>query len=139
MLALLSIKPVHAENIFAGRKTFEYRRKVFARTDVRKVLVYCTKPVARLVGEFDINEILQAAPRRLWEQTCSGSGISKQYFYDYFSGCKLAYALRIGDIRQFQTSIDPRDIIPNFSPPQSFMYLQEGAICFKPGGASCRM
>ncbi|MFK4534267.1 putative transcriptional regulator [Bradyrhizobium ottawaense] len=69
MLALLSIKPVHTENIFSGRKTFEYRRKVFARSDVRTVLVYCTKPVGKLVGEFDIDEILQDSPSRLWKQT----------------------------------------------------------------------
>lgn len=137
MLALLSIRPIHAENIFSGRKTFEYRRKVFARTDVRTVLVYCTKPVGKLIGEFDIDAILQASPSSLWKQTSKGSGISERYFHDYFAGCKLAYALKIGQVRRFKKCIDPQDIIVDFSPPQSFMYMQERLIRTGAGDASC--
>lgn len=125
MLALLSIKPVHAENIFAGRKTFEYRRKIFARTDIQTVLVYCTKPVGKLIGEFDIDDVLRATPANLWRQTSQGSGISKEYFHSYFAGCDLAYALKIGKVRRFTTYVDPHALIDDFSPPQSFMYVPE--------------
>ncbi|WP_084306124.1 ASCH domain-containing protein [Bradyrhizobium sp. ARR65] len=132
MLALLSIKPVHVESIFSGRKTFEYRRRVFARTDVRTILVYCTKPVGKLVGQFDIDEILHASPSRLWRQTRKGSGISESYFYDYFAGCELGYALRIGTLRPFRKHVDPQDFIVGFSPPQSFMYMPEHLIPHAP-------
>ena len=133
MIALLSIRPEHAENIFAGRKTYEYRRKVFARTDVRTVLVYCTKPVGKLVGEFDIDGILQSSPRSLWKQTHRGSGISERYFYEYFAGCKLAYALRITKVREYKESINPQDLIARFSPPQSFMYVEERFLLDRSG------
>ncbi|MCP1744338.1 putative transcriptional regulator [Bradyrhizobium japonicum] len=141
MLALLSIKPVHTENIFSGRKTFEYRRKVFARSDVRTVLVYCTKPVGKLVGEFDIDEILQDSPSRLWKQTRTGAGISEIYFYEYFAGCEFGYALRIGNVRRFKRYIEPQKLVAEFSPPQSFMYIEESrlnSIGARTGASRCR-
>lgn len=131
MRVLLSIKPVHVENILSGVKTFEFRRKLFTRRDVRTVLIYCTRPVGRLVGEFDIAEILKDHPDRLWLRTRSGSGISKEYFDGYFSGRTEAYALKIGEVRRFASHVDPSDIVENFSPPQSFMYVEKGTTGFE--------
>jgi predicted transcriptional regulator len=126
MIALLSIKPVHAENIFSGRKKFEYRKKVFARADVQKIVVYCSKPVGAIIGEFDIQGILRDSPSRLWKKTHRDSGISEQYFYNYFNGCDVAFALKIGSVRRFPNEIDPQEVVFDFYPPQSFMYLTEG-------------
>jgi predicted transcriptional regulator len=123
MRVLLSIKPMHVGNILSGVKTFEFRRKLFARRDIKTVLIYCTMPVGRLVGEFDIAEILQDRPDRLWLKTRTGSGISKEYFDGYFCGRTQAYALKIGEVRPFAEHIDPSDVMENFSPPQSFMYV----------------
>lgn len=128
MRALLSIKPVHADSIFSGRKKFEYRRKLFARTDIRAVLVYSTKPVGKFVGEFEIDGIIKASPRSVWEQTWQYSGISEQYFFDYFAGCHIAHAIRIGALRPFSEMINPGDLIENFSPPQSFMYVNDSPV-----------
>jgi predicted transcriptional regulator len=125
MLVLLSIRPPHVENIFSGLKTFEYRRKLFSRTDVRTVLVYCTKPIGKIVGEFDIDGVIQDKPERLWLKTRAGSGITKQYFQDYFFGREVGFALKIGDVRLFSKQLDPRDLIANFFPPQSYMYMAE--------------
>ncbi|WP_445219293.1 hypothetical protein ACKWRH_03230 [Bradyrhizobium sp. Pa8] len=125
MRVLLSIKPVHVENILSGVKTFEFRRKLFTRRDVKTVLIYCTRPVGRLVGEFDIAEILKDHPDRLWLRTRGGSGISKEYFDGYFCGRTEAYALKIGEVRPFASHVDPSDLLENFSPPQSFMYVEK--------------
>ena len=99
MLVLLSIKPIHVANIMSGTKIFEFRRRVFARRDIRTVLIYCTMPVGRLVGEFDIVDTLQDEPERLWLRTQQGSGISKEYFDEYFGGRERAFALQIGKVR----------------------------------------
>lgn len=123
MLVLLSIKPAHVANILAGTKTFEFRRRIFARKDVKHVLIYSTKPVGRFVGEFEIAEILCDRPDRLWKQTRLGSGISKEFFDDYFEGREEGYALRIGRVRAFSRHVVPSEIIQGFSPPQSFMYV----------------
>ncbi len=59
MRVLLSIRPIHVENILSGRKIFEFRRKIFTRRDVESVLIYCTMPIGQLVAEFKISEILE--------------------------------------------------------------------------------
>jgi predicted transcriptional regulator len=123
MRVLLSIKPEHAQNIFEGKKTFEFRRKLFARREIKTVLVYATKPVGRFIGEFEIESILEDEPHLLWNSTHEGSGISKGYFDEYFSGRSVGYALQIGELRRFDDPIDPSAVLDDFTPPQSFMYV----------------
>lgn len=123
MRVLLSIKPVHVQNILSGIKIFEFRRRIFARRDISTVLIYSTKPVGRFIGEFDIAEIIEDDPERLWTSTEYGSGITKGYFDSYFAGRKKAYALKIGELRIFNEPIVPADVIEEFTPPQSYMYV----------------
>lgn len=125
MIALLSINPPHVQNILSGVKIFEFRKKVFARRDIHKVLIYCTLPVGKLVGEFDIDTILEDSPARLWRQTKLGSGISKGFFDHYFRGKSRAFALRIGKVHAYKNQISPTELFSNFSPPQSFLYLRD--------------
>ena len=123
MRVLLSIRPEHVANILSGRKTFEFRRKLFARREVKTVLVYATMPVGRLVAEFDIAGLLEDEPDGLWRSTSEGSGITKCYFDAYFSGRRKAYAIEIGSVRVFDEPIDPKTAFERFTPPQSFMYV----------------
>jgi predicted transcriptional regulator len=123
MHVLLSIKPEHVESIRSGVKTFEFRRRLFARRDISTVLIYCTRPVGRLIGEFDIADILQDEPEALWAYTAEGSGISKSFFDKYFEGRTRAFALQIGSLRIFDEPVNPRDWFHNFTAPQSYMYV----------------
>jgi predicted transcriptional regulator len=127
MRVLLSINPVHVENICRGIKVFEFRRRLFARRDVRTVVIYCTKPVGRLVGEFDIADILEAEPEALWRSTAEGSGISKDFFDAYFEGRAKGFALQIGALRIYAEPICPSEWFDNFTPPQSYMYVPGGS------------
>src|SRR6185437_8128417 len=85
--AILSIKPNFADAIFAGRKTFEYRRILFRSAVPKRVFVYSSAPISRVVGQFEVAEILSDSPSRLWTRTKSGSGICRNYFFEYFAGC----------------------------------------------------
>jgi predicted transcriptional regulator len=123
MRVLLSIKPVHVANILAGTKIFEYRRRIFARQDVHTVLIYCTTPIKKIVAEFDIVGVLHDKPSKLWQRTRNGSGITKEYYEDYFAGRSEAFALQIGQVRIFEKHISPFDLKENFVAPQSYMYL----------------
>lgn len=123
MRVLLSIRPVHVENILSGVKRFEFRRRMFTRRDVRSVLIYSTMPVGRLVAEFEIAEILEDEPDRLWARTHADSGISKDYFDAYFEGRNTAFALGIGALTIFETPIEPTELIEDFTPPQSYRYV----------------
>ena len=86
---------------------------------IRTALVYATKPVGRLVAEFDIENVLEATPEELWAVTHYGSGISESYFDAYFCGRGLAYALQIGEVRVFDKPIAPHELFTNFTAPQS--------------------
>ena len=57
MKVLLSIKPEFVQEIFTGKKKYEYRKAIFTRS-VDKVVVYSTKPVGMIVGEFTVENIL---------------------------------------------------------------------------------
>lgn len=124
MNVLLSIKPEHVDNIFSGAKRFEFRRRIFARSDVRTVLIYSTKPVGMLVGEFDIEEIVEGHPDDVWRVAHSEAGISRGFFDSYFADRSVAFALRIGDVRIYSEPIDPSEALENFTPPQSYMYVR---------------
>ncbi|WP_411976039.1 hypothetical protein [Sulfitobacter faviae] len=124
MNVLLSIKPEHVANIVNGTKRYEFRRKVFSK-DVSKVVIYCTKPVGKIVAEFSIANILQGSPETVWRETCSESGITRDFFDAYFSGRDTAFAIEIGCLKVFAEPIEPRDLIEDFTPPQSFRYLEK--------------
>lgn len=123
MRVLLSINPEHAFNIIDGSKRFEFRRRLFARRDVKTVIIYCTMPIGKIIGEFDIEEFLEEDIDILWNITSGDAGISYSHYYRYFSGKKKASAMRIGAVRHYNEYVDPREIMPKFTPPQSYMYV----------------
>ena len=69
MKALLSIKPEFVDKIRTGEKLFEYRKAVFKRQDVKSVVIYSTMPEGKIIGEFEIGEIIKSRPSELWEAT----------------------------------------------------------------------
>lgn len=63
MKVLLSIKPEFAFKIFEGKKKFEFRKVIFKNPNVKTVVVYASSPVQRVIGEFEIDDILSSDPR----------------------------------------------------------------------------
>jgi predicted transcriptional regulator len=120
---LLSIKPEFAEKIFTGLKTFEFRRVIFKSPSVSRVVVYASSPIQRVIGEFQIGEILSLRKRRLWEETEKGSGIEKSYFDKYFSGKESGFAIQIRSPRRYNEPKRLNEFIGHDRPPQSFRYL----------------
>lgn len=118
---VISINPEHVENIINGSKKFEYRTKA-AKSDVKKILIYETVPVKKIVAEAEIEEVLMLPPEELWEQTKNQSGISKSFFDAYFNGRSVAYAYKLGKVKVYE---QPKELI-DFglkSAPQSFVYI----------------
>ena len=122
MKVLLSIKPQFAKKIFDGSKKYEYRRAIFGNRNIEKVIVYVSSPVKTIVGEFEIEEIICDDVKELWEKTQSHSGISKKYFFDYFSDKSEGYAIKIKSSTKYDTPLS-LDTISVSTPPQSFMYI----------------
>lgn len=125
MKILLSIKPEFAERIFDGTKRFEFRKVVYANRHVRTVVLYVTRPVGRILGEFEVLDITEAAPNNLWAKTQEFAGVSREFFDEYFLGRDRGYAIHIGFVTRYETPVVPEDVIENFTPPQSYMYLDD--------------
>lgn len=51
---------------------------------MESVIVYTTKPVGKVIGEFEIAEILEGDPITIWEKTKKYSGIDKKSYIEYF-------------------------------------------------------
>ncbi len=117
----MSIKPVYAEAIFSGTKRFEFRRSIF-REEVQVVVVYITSPVAQVVGEFSVKDVITDDIGALWDRTEAQAGISRNVFFEYFEGREVGHAIAIGDVRKYKK---PLDLATAFGvrPPQSFLYL----------------
>jgi predicted transcriptional regulator len=125
---LLSIKPEFAIKIFSGTKKYEYRKRAFAKSEVRTVLVYVTKPIGLIVGEFDIAQTITGSPNSVWQQTQNGSGITYSYYQKYYAGYDNVVAYEIEQVREFPIPISPYELLPNFTAPQSYIYLPEDLL-----------
>lgn len=122
MKILLSIKPEFALKIFDGSKKYEYRRIIFRRRDVETIVVYASDPIKKVIGEFDIGEILCKKPDQLWAQTRNHAGITEAMFMEYLGNQSKGYAIEIKKTRKYQKPLSLNDLALAF-PPQSFIYL----------------
>jgi predicted transcriptional regulator len=120
---LLSIKPKFAEAILEGTKTFEFRRVVFRRRAVRKIVIYASSPVSRVIGEFMIDGILALEPKNLWAVTAEGAGVDRKFFDCYFRGCEIGFALKVHRPQRYAKPLRLEEHFRLLRPPQSFCYL----------------
>ncbi|MDD4520156.1 MAG: ASCH domain-containing protein [Alphaproteobacteria bacterium] len=123
MKVLLSIKPQFVDKIISGEKLFEYRKAIFKNPNISTVVIYSTMPVGRIVAEFSVENILKGAPDEIWEKTKKYSGISKNFFFEYFKERNVACAIEIKKLKVYKKPIDPYKRYNNFTPPQSYLYL----------------
>lgn len=122
MKVLLSIKPEFAEKIFNGTKKYEFRKSIFKNKNVDKVVVYASSPLQYVIGEFEIDSILNDNIDRIWEQTHETSGISEDFYREYFANRPVAYAIKIGQVKRYKRKKRLSDYNINFA-PQSFIYI----------------
>lgn len=126
MKVLLSIKPQYAQRIFTGEKKYEYRRSVFKRNNIDSIIVYVTKPVGKVIGEFKIDKIIEDNPGAIWEKTKMYSGIDEDSYNEYFKEREKGFAIGIKSIQVYNEPLSLKDINPQIkSAPQSFMYIDD--------------
>jgi predicted transcriptional regulator len=122
MKVLLSIKPQFAIKIFDGTKKFEFRKSMFKNANINTVVVYASSPMQKVIGEFTIDEIMEESPDALWEKTKKHSGITKEFFDEYFFNRDRAFAIKVKEANRYQQPLDLIDFDLSFA-PQSFVYL----------------
>lgn len=118
---IISINPEHVINIINGTKKYEYRTKA-AKKDIRKILIYETLPIKKIVAEVEILDVIALTPEQLWEHTKNESGISKIFYDQYFEGRETAYAYKLGKVKVFEHPKELKDYGLKFA-PQSFVYV----------------
>ncbi len=124
MKVLLSIKPEYVDKIFAGTKKYEFRKSMFKRKDVSVVVIYASAPICRIVGEFQIEDILSDDVKKVWERTHEYSGVTEDFYLSYFCSRKVATAIQIGQIRKYSTA----RLLSDYNitqAPQSFCYIED--------------
>lgn len=122
MKVLLSIKPEFVEKIFAGTKKYEFRKSLFKKSGVRYVVIYASAPIKRVVGEFEIDDILSDDVDVVWDRTKKYSGITKAFYNSYFQNRKTANAIQIGHITKYEET-RPLSDYNIIQAPQSFCYI----------------
>ena len=121
---LLSIRPEFAEKILDGRKRFEFRRTLFRVANVTKAIIYASRPVCRVIGEFDIEEVLSLPMDALWRRTRREAGISRRFFCAYFHGKQECHAIRVSNPTRYKEPMRLDDAHGMVRPPQSFAYVR---------------
>lgn len=123
MKVLLSIKPEYVDRIFSGTKKYEFRKSTFKKSNVKTIVVYATMPVGRVIGEFEIEEILKDRPQELWNETKQFAGVSEDFFFEYFSGRENGVAIKVGNIIKYDEPKMLQELGPSLTAPQSYRYL----------------
>lgn len=121
MKVVLSIKPEFANKIFDGSKKFEFRKSIFKNENIKTILVYSSSPVQKVIGEFRIEKIIKHDLETLWDLTKEYSGITEEYFYEYFADKEHGFAIKIKTKTKYRIPKCLKEDY-NLSPPQSFAY-----------------
>jgi len=120
---LLSIKPKYVNLILAGTKRVELRRS-WPSNDIGVMVIYSSAPVQRLVGMAYIDQIKECDFETLWTiANENGGGVTHDELKAYVKGKKTAFGVMIKHVKIAEVQVDPKELFPNFTPPQSFLYL----------------
>ena len=122
MDAILSIKPVYANQILADTKKVEFRKRSF-KEKVRRVYIYSSMPVKQIVGYFTLSDIDEDTPANLWQKYQEVGGIAKDDFFSYYANNASGRALVIKSVTPFKQGKSPNEFVEDFVAPQSYIYL----------------
>ena len=120
--AILSIKPIYANQILSGNKKVEFRKRKFKKS-VDRVYIYSSSPQKMMVGYFTIKTIVEDTPTNLWNEFKDVGGIDKDSFFEYYKNSEIGYSIVIDKVVS-EGEKDPIDFLENFTAPQSYIYLQ---------------
>ena len=118
---LLSINPEYVERILSHEKRFEFRKNR-CKDDVDRLIIYCTNPVKKVVGEARIVRVIVDTPEAVWSETEHASGITREFFDSYYSGRDLAVAYELSDVIEYDEPKELSDYGVSW-PPQSYCYV----------------
>ncbi|MDE2475132.1 MAG: ASCH domain-containing protein [Alphaproteobacteria bacterium] len=124
---VFSISPAWVDLIACGQKTFELRRRPPALNGITRMIIYETTPRKQISLVCDIAEILTAETTELWSTVGEHCGITREHFFSYFAGLKVAHAIRLTNVVRLRRpiSLDTLRQQTSFVPPQSWCRASE--------------
>lgn len=123
---LISLEARHAENIFAGNKLVELRRRTMNVSPGATLWIYVKLPVGCIVGSARISKVHASSPATLWRRYGAVSGLSKREFFSYFGEAEQGVALVLEETARLPSSLSLealRQFAVGFQPPQFFVRL----------------
>lgn len=124
---ILPIKPVFANKILSGEKKYEYRKKL-CKKEIHSIYVYATAPIKMIIGEVEVISKVCIDKEDLWEQTHMHSGVSKEFYNQYFENQDYACAYKIGKVKRYGNPITLNEIMIK-AVPQSYIYVEDLNLC----------
>lgn len=124
---ILPIKPVFADQILSGEKKYEYRKRL-CKKEVKKIYIYATAPIKKIIGEVGVVNKISMDKEKLWQETQKYAGVTKKFYDQYFEHQDCAYAYRLGEVKQYRFPV-ALDSIGIEYVPQSFIYVGEFELC----------
>lgn len=126
---LFTIRPRHAEAIFAGTKTVELRRLAPRSVPGTVAVIYASGKARAVVGAATVGQVHSGPPNTIWALFGDRTGISKHEFDDYFHGKTVAYALELKEAYASQSPMSLGALRRHeLEPPQSWRYLSAHAL-----------
>lgn len=123
---LISLEARHAENILAGTKQVELRRRTMKIMPGAVIWIYVKLPVGSIVGRAVVKANESLAPAKLWQRHEKTCGLSRKEFFGYFKGVEKGTALILENTMRLQKSLSLeslRELDEFFQPPQFFSRL----------------
>lgn len=118
---LLSIKPQYAKVILEGKKQYEFR-KIKPQRNVTRIIFYASSPQKEVVGEAEIDYILEGSPNEIWEIAKKAAGITKKFFFSYYQGKSQAFAYKLKNVKVYNKPKALEDYGLKQA-PQSYVYI----------------
>ena len=78
--AIISIRPIFAEEILRKRKTVELRRRIPATKVGTRLWIYATRPVSSIIGIAKVSNIIRSDPAAIWSLYSALVGINRAEF-----------------------------------------------------------
>jgi predicted transcriptional regulator len=123
---LLSIRPRFADLIFNRTKHIELRRRRPRVKTGDLVFVYVSSPVMALIGAFEVKNVVEATPAKLWKSWNVQTGLTRKEFDAYFAGRNKGFGLVIANAWRLPAPVklaSLRKRHTGFRPPQAYHYF----------------
>ena len=122
---IFSIKPKYADQIMAGKKRVELRRRFTNEATIGAcAFIYSSTPTKAMVGYATIADVRRLPVDEIWEQYADQTGVSRQEFESYFRGLSHGYVIALRDPQRLKISASIHYLRERFGfrAPQSYKY-----------------